>query len=95
MKELKKNRSIARADTVRFCGILNERMKHVVEEQIIMGEEQNGFRRDRRGEDNLFVDLQRMLEIVGGYSSDFKVKFGEDISKVMVINGDETDRDRE
>ncbi|KAF2354515.1 WD40-repeat-containing domain [Trinorchestia longiramus] len=38
-----------------FCGILNERMKHVVEEQGVMGEEQNGFRRDRRGEDNLFV----------------------------------------
>ncbi|KAF2362571.1 hypothetical protein FHG87_006672 [Trinorchestia longiramus] len=29
-----------------FCGILNERMKHVVEEQGVMGEEQNGFRRD-------------------------------------------------
>ncbi|KAF2356426.1 hypothetical protein FHG87_012813, partial [Trinorchestia longiramus] len=38
-----------------FCGILNERMKHVVEEQGVMGEEQNGFRRDRFGEDNLFV----------------------------------------
>ncbi|KAF2350125.1 Reverse transcriptase domain [Trinorchestia longiramus] len=47
----------ALADTVSkiFCGILNERMKHVVEEQGVMGEEQNGFRRDRRGEDNLFV----------------------------------------
>ncbi|KAF2351652.1 hypothetical protein FHG87_017591, partial [Trinorchestia longiramus] len=28
-----------------------------------------------------------MLEIVVGYSTDFKVKFGGDISKVMVING--------
>ncbi|KAF2352558.1 hypothetical protein FHG87_016684 [Trinorchestia longiramus] len=36
-----------------------------------------------------------MLEIVDGYSRDFKVKFGGDKSKVMVINGDETDRDRE
>ncbi|KAF2343393.1 hypothetical protein FHG87_025852 [Trinorchestia longiramus] len=36
-----------------------------------------------------------MLEIVDGYSRDFKVKFGGDKSKVMVINGDETDKDRE
>ncbi|KAF2356543.1 Armadillo-type fold [Trinorchestia longiramus] len=36
-----------------------------------------------------------MLEIVDGYSRDFKVKFGGDKSKVMVINSDETDRDRE
>ncbi|KAF2343922.1 Reverse transcriptase domain [Trinorchestia longiramus] len=57
MKELKNYRPIALADTVSkiFCGILNERMKHVVEEQGVMGEEENGFRRDRRGEDNLFV----------------------------------------
>ncbi|KAF2360092.1 Reverse transcriptase domain [Trinorchestia longiramus] len=40
-------------------------------------------------------ELQRMLEIVNGYSRDFKVKFGGDKSKVMVINGDETDRARE
>ncbi|KAF2344329.1 Reverse transcriptase domain [Trinorchestia longiramus] len=57
MKEIKNYRPIALADTVNkiFCRILNERMKHVVEEQGVMGEEQNGFRRDRRGEDNLFV----------------------------------------
>ncbi|KAF2344629.1 hypothetical protein FHG87_024613 [Trinorchestia longiramus] len=36
-----------------------------------------------------------MLEIVDGYSRDFKMKFGGDKSKVMVINGDETDRDSE
>ncbi|KAF2356116.1 hypothetical protein FHG87_013128 [Trinorchestia longiramus] len=30
-------------------------MKHVVEEQGVMGVEQNGFRRDRHGEDYLFV----------------------------------------
>ncbi|KAF2369076.1 Helicase-associated domain [Trinorchestia longiramus] len=36
-----------------------------------------------------------MLEIVDGYSRDFKVKFGGDKSKVMVTNGDETDKDRE
>ncbi|KAF2355928.1 Reverse transcriptase domain [Trinorchestia longiramus] len=227
MKELKNYRPISLADKVSkiFCGILNERMKHVVEEQGVMGEEQNGFRRDRHGEDNLFVvseeierkrkenkkvylvffdiekvydrvdrrrllgvlgkigfsekivdivkslyenicavdrlgnlvtvqvrsvrgvrqgctlspllfglyteelavclrmsgfglkvgeeklscllyaddivvvseseqELQMMLEIVNGYSTDFKVKFGRGKSKVMVINGNETDRDR-
>ncbi|KAF2357451.1 hypothetical protein FHG87_011794 [Trinorchestia longiramus] len=36
-----------------------------------------------------------MLKIVDGYSRDFKVKFEGDKSKVMVINGDETDRGRE
>ncbi|KAF2356319.1 Reverse transcriptase domain [Trinorchestia longiramus] len=40
-------------------------------------------------------ELQMMLEIVDGYSRDFKIKFGGDKSKVMVINGDETDRDGE
>ncbi|KAF2356496.1 Reverse transcriptase domain [Trinorchestia longiramus] len=57
MKELENYRPIALADTVSkiFCEILNERMKHVVEEQRVMGEEQNDFSRDRRGEDNLFV----------------------------------------
>ncbi|KAF2362290.1 PRMT5 oligomerization domain [Trinorchestia longiramus] len=43
-----------------FCGILNERMKHVVEEQGVIGEEQNGFRKDRRGENNLFVLKYKM-----------------------------------
>ncbi|KAF2354418.1 Tim10-like [Trinorchestia longiramus] len=36
-----------------------------------------------------------MLEIVDGYCRDFKVKFGGDKSKVMVMNGDVTERDRE
>ncbi|KAF2354590.1 hypothetical protein FHG87_014654 [Trinorchestia longiramus] len=36
-----------------------------------------------------------MLEVVDGYSRDFTVKFGGDKSKVVGINGDETDRDRE
>ncbi|KAF2343392.1 hypothetical protein FHG87_025851, partial [Trinorchestia longiramus] len=40
MKELKNYRPIALACTVSkiFCGILNEKMKHVVEEQGVMGE---------------------------------------------------------
>ncbi|KAF2354306.1 hypothetical protein FHG87_014938 [Trinorchestia longiramus] len=68
MKELKIYRPIALADTISkiFCGILNERMKHVVEEQGVMGEEQNGFRRDRRDEDNWFV-MERGLTGLTGY----------------------------
>ncbi|KAF2364674.1 Reverse transcriptase domain [Trinorchestia longiramus] len=40
-------------------------------------------------------ELRRLLKIVDGYSRDFKVKFGGDRSKVMGINFDETDKDRE
>ena len=36
-----------------------------------------------------------MLEIVNGYSKDFKVKFGGDKSKVMVINGNENGRNKQ
>ena len=62
-KELKNYRPIALADTVGkiFCGILNERVKEMVERHGVMGEEQNGFRRDRRGEDNMFVVIE-MIE---------------------------------
>ncbi|KAF2344428.1 hypothetical protein FHG87_024815, partial [Trinorchestia longiramus] len=38
-----------------ICKILNERMKHVIEERGVMGEELNGFRRDGRSGGNLFV----------------------------------------
>ncbi|KAF2346586.1 hypothetical protein FHG87_022659 [Trinorchestia longiramus] len=38
-------------------------------------------------------ELQMMLKIVDGYCRDFRVKLGGDKSKVMSINGDETDRD--
>ena len=57
LKKLRNYRPIALADTVSkiFCGILNERMNCVVEEQGVMGEEQNGLGGDRRGEDNLYV----------------------------------------
>ncbi|KAF2359529.1 Reverse transcriptase domain [Trinorchestia longiramus] len=36
-------------------------MKHVVEEQRLMAEEQNGFRRDKHDEDNLF-DVSEIIE---------------------------------
>ncbi len=64
-KELKNYRPIALADTVGkiFCGILNERMKEAVESMKVMGEEQNGFRVDRRGEDNMYV-VKEMIEMM-------------------------------
>ena len=33
-------------------------MKDVVSRNALMGEEQNGFRRDKRGEDNLYVVIE-------------------------------------
>ncbi|KAF2363928.1 Reverse transcriptase domain [Trinorchestia longiramus] len=40
-------------------------------------------------------ELQMVMEIVNGYSRDFNGKFGGDKSKVMVIDDDEVDRDKE
>ena len=56
-KEVKNYRPIAVCDTLCkvFCGILNERLSGIVERNNVMGEEQNGFLKDRRGEDNMFV----------------------------------------
>ena len=55
--ELKNYRPISLSDTISkvFCGIMNERLKKLCERCEVMGEEQNGFRKDRRGEDNMFV----------------------------------------
>ena len=51
-KELKNYRPIALIDTMGkiFCMCLNERIKEAVEVNGIIGEEQNGFRINRRGE---------------------------------------------
>jgi len=56
-KDLKNYRPIALVDTISkvFCGILSEGLREWCERDKIMGEEQNGFRKDRRGEDNMFV----------------------------------------
>ena len=62
-KEIKNYRPIAVCDTVCkiFCGVLNERLSEVVERNRVMGDEQNGFRKDRRGEDNMYV----VNEVIG------------------------------
>jgi hypothetical protein len=56
-KELKNYRPISLTNTVGkiFCMLVNERVRENIEKHKVMGEEQNGFRMKRRGEDNMFV----------------------------------------
>ena len=55
--ELKNYRPIALVNTIGkvFSAVLNERLCNWIERARVLGEEQNGFRVDRRAEDNLFV----------------------------------------
>ena len=61
-KELKNYRPIALMDTVGkiFCMLVNERLKKCIEMNGVLSEEQNGFRVDRRGEDNMYVVRELM-----------------------------------
>ena len=63
-KELKNYRPIALNDTVGkiFCMCLNERVREPIEGNGVLGEEQNGFRMNRRGEDNMFI-VREMIEM--------------------------------
>ena len=56
-KELRNYRPIALVNTVGkvFCAVLNERLCKWIERARVLGEEQNGFRVDRRAEDNMFI----------------------------------------
>ena len=69
-KELKNYRPIALADTSGkiFCAIVNERMQRCIRNERVFGEEQNGFRYDRRAEDNIFV----VNELIGRMKRDGK-----------------------
>ena len=69
-KELKNYRPIALMDTVGkiFCMLVNERLKECIEVNGVLSEEQNGFRVDRRGEDNMFV----VRELMEGCKSENK-----------------------
>ena len=51
--------------------MLNERLSEVIERNKVMGEEQNGFRKDRRGEDNMFV----VNEVIGRARKDGRKKY--------------------
>ena len=61
--ELKNYRPIALNDCISkiFCTILYERMRVGIENARVMGEEQNGFRENRRAEDNVFV-IREVIE---------------------------------
>ena len=63
-KELKNYRPIALIDTdcKIFCSLLNDSIIKIIEENKVLGEEQQGFRRDRRGEDNIFI-LNEIIEM--------------------------------
>ena len=57
-KQLLQNyRPISLGNTVGkiFSYVLNERVKVISDRYVMIGEEQNGFRKDRRGEDNLYI----------------------------------------
>ena len=52
-----------------FCGILNERLCGMVERSIIIGDEQNGFMKNRRGEDNMYV-VNEVIESKEGWEEE-------------------------
>ena len=56
-KDLKNYRPISLINTISkiFCSLLNDSIVQNIEENDVLGEEQQGFRRERRGEDNLFI----------------------------------------
>ena len=62
-KDLRNYRPIALINTVSkiFCSLLNDSLIKSIEENEVLGEEQQGFRRERRGEDNLFI-LNEIIE---------------------------------
>ena len=62
-KRVKNYRPIALTDTIGeiFCKVLNNRLRKCIESRGILSEGQNGFRMDRRGEDNLFI-IREVIE---------------------------------
>ena len=56
-KEIKNYRPIAVANTVSniYCGIIKEKIREILEEEEIVSEEQNGFRINRRGTENIYI----------------------------------------
>jgi hypothetical protein len=64
-KDIKNYRPITLTNTIgkTFCNLLNQRMVNLAEGMGILGENQNGFRKDRRGTDNIYI----LGEIIEGY----------------------------
>ena len=65
-KDIKNYRPVAVANTISniFCGIITDKMTNLIEEEELIGEEQNGFRKDRRGTENLYI-LKELTEKAG------------------------------
>ena len=57
------DRQIALVNTVGkvFSAVLNDRLRKWIERAGVLGEEQNGFRVDRKAADNMFV-VNEMIE---------------------------------
>ncbi|KAK4328209.1 hypothetical protein Pmani_001329 [Petrolisthes manimaculis] len=96
--ELRNYRPIALLNTLGkiFSAVLNERLCRWIERFSVLGEEQNGFCKDRRAEDNMFVVnelIERKKKDGCGYGRDFGVKFSNEKSQVMIVN--RTDDERE
>ena len=73
-KQLLKNyRPISLGNTMGkiFCSIINERFKRACDRSNVIGEEQNGFRRDRRGEDNIYI----MRELIDRHNREKKTLY--------------------
>ena len=72
-KDLGNYRPVSLANTMGkiFTMVLNNRLKIACEEGRILGEEQNGFRVDRRGEDNIYI----IREIVEKFQREKKQLF--------------------
>ena len=56
-RDIKNYRPVAVANTISniFCGMIKGKMTNMIEEEELIGEEQNGFRKDRRGTENLYI----------------------------------------
>ena len=64
-KEIKNYRPIAVANTVAniYCGLIKEKIRDILETEEIISEEQNGFRKDRRGTENLYIIKEIIDEV--------------------------------
>ena len=65
-KDKKNYRPVAVANIISniFCGIIKDKMTTIIEEEELISEEQNGFRKNRRGTEILYI-LKELIEEAG------------------------------
>ena len=65
-QDIKNYRPVAVANTISniFCGIIKDKMTTLIEEEELISEEQNGFRKNRRGTENVYI-LKELIEEAG------------------------------